>query len=93
MTLSVWHIVIGFFFSNGMPHFIAGAAGKRFRSPLGPNSTARVNLVWGLINFVLGTALVLWKSPTADWQNFLVAYWVVVAMFGFGMSHFKGEDF
>ena len=93
MSLSIWHIVVGFFFSNGMPHFIAGAAGKRFRSPLGANSSARVNLIWGLINFVLGTLLVLWKSPTPEWQSFLVAYWVVVAMFAFGMNHFKGEDF
>ena len=93
MEFSVWHIVIGFFFSNGMPHFIAGAAGKRFRSPLGPNSTARVNLVWGLTNFVLGTALVLWQSPTPDWQSFLLAYWVVGAMIGVGISHFEGEAF
>jgi hypothetical protein len=91
MGISIWHSVIGFFFSNGMPHFIAGVAGKRFRSPLGANSSARVNLLWGLINFVLGTALVLWRSP--DWLGFLVAYWLMVAMFGFGFSHFKGEDF
>jgi hypothetical protein len=93
MNLSPWHLVIGSFFSNGMPHLIAGAAGKRFRSPLGANSSSRVNLIWGLINFVLGTLLVLWKSPTPEWQSFLLAYWVVVAMFAFGMSHFKGEDF
>lgn len=54
---------------------------------------ARVNLLWGLINFVLGTLRVLWKPPTLQWQRFLVAYWLLVAMFAFGMNHFKGEDF
>jgi hypothetical protein len=93
MNLSPWHLAIGFFFSNGMPHFVAGVAGKRFRSPLGANSPARVNLVWGLVNFALGTALVLWKSPTPQWQSFLLAYWLIVAMFGFGISQFKGTDF
>lgn len=93
MSISLWHLAIGFFFSNGMPHFVAGAAGKRFRSPLGANSSARVNLIWGLTNFVLGTALVLWLGADPAWLSFLLAYWVVVAMFGFGMRHFKGVDF
>lgn len=93
MDISPWHLAAGFFFSNGMPHFVAGAAGKHFRSPLGANSSARVNVVWGLMNFMLGTALLLWLGVDAPWQSFLVAYWLVVAMFGFGMKHFTGPGF
>lgn len=93
MEFSWWHLLVGFFFSNGWPHYLAGVGGKRFRSPLGPNSSPRVNLVWGLINFVLGTAVIAWQGLTPPWQTFLISYWVVVAMFGFGWGHFKGEDY
>ena len=95
--LSIWYLLLGFFFSNGMPHFLFGVAGKRFRSPLGANSSAQVNVVWGLINFIAGSAI-LWRrvsmeSPNmVDAMNFLAAYWLVVAMFGFFMDHFRGED-
>ena len=43
--LSIWYLLLGFFFSNGMPHFLFGVAGKRFVSPLGMNSSARVNTI------------------------------------------------
>jgi NhaP-type Na+/H+ or K+/H+ antiporter len=93
MEISWWHILIGFFFSNGMPHFLMGVAGKKFRSPLGANSSTQVNVVWGIINFILGTAGVIYLGATAQWYGFLIGFWLVVAMFGFGMNHFKGEDF
>lgn len=95
--LSPWFILLGFLFSNGMPHFLFGVAGKKFRSPLGANSAPGVNVGWGLINFVAGTGVAWWRvglaSPTlVDAANFLVAYWVVVAMFGLFMDHFRGDD-
>jgi len=93
MEISWWHILIGFFFGNGMPHFLMGVAGKKFRSPLGANSSTQVNVVWGLINFVLGSAGICYLGANAQWYGFLIGFWIVVAMFGFGMSHFKGEDF
>ena len=44
MEISWWHILIGFFFGNGMPHFLMGIAGKKFRSPLGASSSTQVNV-------------------------------------------------
>ena len=93
MNLSWWHLLIGFLFANGMPHFLMGVAGKTFRSPLGRNTAPRFNVIWGLINFSAGTALVLQLSPGAQWDGFLVGFWLGVAMFGFAMNYFKGEGF
>jgi hypothetical protein len=96
-SISLWHILVGFFFSNGMPHFLFGAAGKRFRWPLGANGPASGNLFWGLINFALGTGLVLWLNPSPgngyeSWLGFLIGFWIGVAMFGFGMGHFLSDE-
>lgn len=95
--LSPWYILLGFFFSNGMPHFLFGVAGKNFRSPLGANSSPTINVVWGLINFIAGSGVTWWQfsqgSPTmVDALNFLAAYWLVVAMFGLFMDHFRGDN-
>ncbi|MEL0083105.1 MAG: hypothetical protein VW985_08730 [Gammaproteobacteria bacterium] len=93
MDISWWHILIGFFFGNGMPHFLMGVAGKKFRSPLGANSSARVNVIWGLANFVFGTIGVWYLGATGQWYGFLIGFWLVVIMFGTSMGHFKGDDF
>jgi len=97
MEISWWHILIGFFFGNGMPHFLMGVAGKKFRSPLGASSPTQVNVIWGLLNFVFGTAGIVYLNESAplmaQWFGFLIGFWITVAMFGFGMDHFKGEDF
>jgi uncharacterized membrane protein HdeD (DUF308 family) len=93
MDFSWRYVLVGFFFSNGWPHYIAGLAGKRFRSPLGPDSSARLNLIWGIANFVLGTVVLVWNGLNPEWQAFLIGYWLIVAMFGFGIRHFTGKDF
>jgi len=95
--ISGWYLLLGYFFSNGMPHFVFGVAGKRFRSPLGANSSPKVNVVWGLINFIAGSAILVWRisleSPNmVDAINFIACYWMIVAMFGFAMNMFRGND-
>lgn len=49
----------GFFLANAVPHFASGAIGSEFPSPFGnpPGvglSSPLTNMVWGLINLVLG---------------------------------------
>lgn len=93
MEISWWHILVGFFFGNGMPHFLFGAAKKRFRWPLGANGPAQGNLIWGLVNFVAGTALVfVLAGNPGSWNGFLIGFWFAVAMFGFGMGHFLSDE-
>src|SRR4029077_11043917 len=55
---SIGFFLAGFFLGNGMPHFIFGRAGKIFRSPFGQKSKPRVNVLWGLANFLLATVII-----------------------------------
>lgn len=51
------------FLANGVPHFVSGMTGKGFQSPfaLPPGvgeSSPLVNVIWGLVNFFAGYALI-----------------------------------
>jgi hypothetical protein len=53
----------GFFLANGVPHFVSGITGKRFQSPFAlplgvGESSPLVNVIWGLVNFFAGYALI-----------------------------------
>lgn len=50
----VFAFLSGMFLTNGVPHFVSGAMGKSHMTPLGKESSAVVNVVWGFINFLLG---------------------------------------
>ncbi len=93
MYTSLWYLLIGFLLGNGMPHFLFGSAGKTFRTPFGKESSPRMNVGWGLFNFILTTALVWWRlstqSPTSyDLAFLFVGFWVVVIMFGISLRMF-----
>jgi hypothetical protein len=63
----VWYGYIAFFFAgafiaNGVPHFVQGVSGKKFPTPFASppgrgESSPMVNVVWGLVNFLIGYAL------------------------------------
>ncbi len=58
------YFVAGFFLANGVPHFVNGISGRKFQSPFASpptvgESSAVVNVVWGLVNFAIGFALVM----------------------------------
>lgn len=44
----------GMFLTNGLPHFVSGIMGKSHMTPLGKESSAVINIVWGFINFLGG---------------------------------------
>lgn len=93
MYVSLWYLLIGFLLGNGMPHFLFGSAGKIFRTPFGKNSSPRMNVSWGLCNFILATALVWWRvsvqPPEAfDLSLLLIGFWLVVIMFGLSLRRF-----
>ena len=53
----------GTFIANGVPHFVNGISGKRFRSPFASppgvgESSPLVNALWGLVNFFIGYTLI-----------------------------------
>jgi hypothetical protein len=52
----------GVFLTNSIPHTVQGLSGNRFQSPFGSppgvgESSAQVNVIWGLANFAVGGAL------------------------------------
>ncbi len=63
-----WYAYLAYFFAggflvNGIPHFVHGISGKKFRTPFSrPMTTGEssplLNIIWGVINFLIGYALV-----------------------------------
>lgn len=63
-----WYAYLAYFFAgvflaNGVPHFVHGTGGKKFQSPFASppgrgESSALVNVIWGLVNFAIGYALI-----------------------------------
>ena len=59
-----WYLYIasffaGIFFANAIPHFVHGVSGNKFPSPFSKPpgrglSSATVNVVWALFNFLVG---------------------------------------
>lgn len=63
-----WYTYLAYFFAgaflaNGVPHFVHGIAGKKFQSPFASppavgESSPLVNVIWGLVNFIIGYVLI-----------------------------------
>lgn len=57
-----WHVLLfapaGFLLLNGVPHFMAGRAGRIFKSPFFRYTTPKVNIRWGLFNFLMATVII-----------------------------------
>jgi len=57
------YLFAGAFLANSIPHFIHGISGKKFPTPFARpmvkgKSSPVVNVIWGVINFLIGYALV-----------------------------------
>jgi hypothetical protein len=62
-----WYACLAYFFAggflaNGIPHFIHGISRKKFRTPFARpmakgESSPAVNVIWGMVNFLIGYAL------------------------------------
>jgi hypothetical protein len=56
------HFFAGAFLANGVPHFVQGISGKKFPIPFASppargEASPLVNVVWGLVNFLIGYLL------------------------------------
>ncbi len=56
------HFGAGIFLANGVPHFVNGISGHKFQSPFASppgvgESSPLVNVIWGMINFVISFIL------------------------------------
>ena len=57
------YLFAGAFLANSIPHFIHGVSGKKFPTPFARplvkgESSPLVNVIWGVVNFLIGYALV-----------------------------------
>lgn len=83
-----WHAYLAYFFAgvfltNGVPHFVHGIAGERFQSPFASppgkgESSPLVNVVWGIVNFVISYVLIFGV------ENFTFGFTCDVLMIGLG---------
>jgi hypothetical protein len=92
----IWYFLLGFLLGNGVPHFVFGAAGKVFRSPFGQRSSPKTNVMWGLSNFGLATAISGGLTAFrlySDWSlaAMLAGFWLMMLMFGTGIKRFMNE--
>jgi hypothetical protein len=56
------HFFAGAFLANGVPHFVQGICGNKFQTPFASppgvgESSALVNVLWGIANFVIAAVL------------------------------------
>ncbi len=68
-----WYFYFAYFFAgvflvNGIPHVVQGICGNQFQTPFASppgvgQSSALVNVAWGWLNWVIGSALVLIFFP------------------------------
>jgi hypothetical protein len=86
-----WHELVASFFAgaflaNVVPHFVHGISGDRFPTPFAnpPGkalSSARVNVVWALVNLVVGYLLFrLGKVASGDYAILTVFFAGIAAM-------------
>src|SRR5271169_3430734 len=93
----IWYFLIGFLLANGVPHFVFGAAGKIFRSPFGQKTKPRVNILWGLSNFVLATIIAIGLIMLNLYNGYalpamLIGFWLFVLMFGLDIKRYLNES-
>lgn len=56
------YFAAGMFLANAVPHFVNGISGRYFQSPFAKppgvgESPPVINVIWGLINFIVGLML------------------------------------
>jgi hypothetical protein len=92
----VWYFIMGFLLCNGVPHFVFGSAGKIFRSPFGQKSPPRVNVLWGVTNFLLATVIGAALAYLNLYDSYslillLAGFWLMALNFGFSIKRFLSE--
>lgn len=77
------YFLAGVFLANGVPHFMHGISGKKFQSPFASppavgESSPLVNVIWGLVNFIIGYVLIFGVG------DFTFGFTTAVLMAGLG---------
>ncbi len=91
-----WYFVIGFLLANGVPHLVFGMSGKVFRSPFGQRSPPKINVAWGLANFLSATAIGLAMGYLEFYDAYslallLLGFWLMALNFGLSIRRFLND--
>lgn len=86
----------GAFLINSIPHLVQGISGNRFQTPFAKppgvgESSAVVNVIWGLANLVIGSLLInlTWPAPSPPWHLYLAALVGAVVLALYLARHFS----
>jgi len=73
-------VLVGLFGVNGVPHFVQGVVGNEHMTPLGSDSSAVTNVVWGSVNFAVAGLAAWWASDAIAPETVAVAFVSGVAL-------------
>lgn len=82
--------VIGLFGANAVPHYVKGITGERHMTPMGPESSAVANVVWGSINALISGSL-LWTYRDAVEPATLTVAFVAGTAMAVGLASYWEE--
>ena len=97
----VWYHFIAYFFAglflaNGIPHYVLGAAGRKFPTPFANppgkgESSAMVNVMWGLANFTAGYLLLQVGSFSSGYTGAMLAFVLGILFMSFMLAKHFGS--
>lgn len=88
----------GLFLSNAVPHFVAGVSGNKFPTPFAKPpgkglSSATTNVIWALVNLVIGFRLFqVGHLAEAETLSLVVFFAGVAVISIFSSRHFVHKD-
>ena len=83
------------FLTNALPHFVQGISGNKFPTPFAKPpgrglSPAVVNVLWGVLNGIIGTVLFVHSAIKAEttwlWVTFFIGVTVMGVLLSIGFS-------
>ncbi|HEV9038391.1 MAG TPA: hypothetical protein VGQ51_17265 [Puia sp.] len=81
----------GLFLTNAIPHFMEGISGNKFPTPFAKPpgrglSSPIVNVLWGVLNAIIGTILFVHSAIKAETTWLWVTFFVGVTLMGVLLS-------
>lgn len=76
MLRLIGFFLAGLFLINGIPHFVQGICGKSHMTPFARVSRPVTNVIWGLINFIIGEGILRSLRTGSLELSQIIAFWL-----------------